>query len=78
MTTRTSSAGSCCARRWPGSRPSSARCCLRFYDDLTEAQAAAVLGCSASTVKSQIAAALERIRALAPDLLASLGGGEHP
>jgi RNA polymerase sigma-70 factor (sigma-E family) len=45
---------------------------LRFYDDLTEVQTAHVLGCSVSTVKSQSRAALERLRALAPDLLASL------
>ena len=45
---------------------------LRFYEDLTEAQTAQVLGCSVSTVKSQSRAALERLRVLAPDLLASL------
>jgi RNA polymerase sigma-70 factor (sigma-E family) len=45
---------------------------LRFYDDLTEAQTAAVLGCSVSTVKSQSRAALDRLRVLAPDLLGSL------
>lgn len=44
---------------------------LRFYDDLTEVQTAAVLGCSVSTVKSQTRQALERLRALAPDLLRS-------
>jgi RNA polymerase sigma factor (sigma-70 family) len=45
---------------------------LRFYDDLTEAQTAAVLGCSVSTVKSQSRAALDRLRVHAPDLLGSL------
>ena len=45
---------------------------LRFYEDLTEVQTAHVLGCSVNTVKSQSRAALERLRALAPDLLASL------
>lgn len=45
---------------------------LRFYDDLTEVQTATVLGCSPNTVKSQTRQALERIRALAPDLLAEL------
>ena len=45
---------------------------LRFYEDLTEVQTAAVLGCSVSTVKSQTRVALERLRALAPDLLSSL------
>ena len=44
---------------------------LRFYEDLTEVQTAAVLGCSVSTVKSQSRTALERLRIQAPDLLAS-------
>lgn len=51
---------------------------LRFYDDLTEAQTAHVLGCSVSTVKSQSRAALERLRVLAPDLLASFTEEAHP
>ncbi len=42
---------------------------LRFYDDLTERQAAVVLGCSVNTVKSQTRQALARLRELAPDLL---------
>ncbi len=45
---------------------------LRFFDDLTEVQTAQVLGCSVSTVKSQTRAALDRLRTLAPELLASL------
>ena len=42
---------------------------LRFYDDMTEAQAAAVLRCSAGTVKSQTHRALARLRELAPGLI---------
>ncbi|MFI5691195.1 SigE family RNA polymerase sigma factor [Kribbella sp. NPDC051586] len=35
---------------------------LRYYDDLTEAQTAEVLGCSVGTVKSQTSRALDRLR----------------
>jgi RNA polymerase sigma-70 factor (sigma-E family) len=35
---------------------------LRYFDDLTEAQAAAVLGCSLGTVKSQNAKAMAKLR----------------
>ncbi len=45
---------------------------LRFYEDLTDVQTAAVLGCSVNTVKSQARTALERLRVLAPELLTSL------
>ena len=34
---------------------------LRFFDDLTEAQAADILGCSVGTVRSQTAKALSRL-----------------
>lgn len=35
---------------------------LRFFDDLTEAQTAQMLGCSVGTVKSQAAKALAKLR----------------
>jgi RNA polymerase sigma-70 factor (sigma-E family) len=41
---------------------------LRFYEDATEVQAAQLLGCSVSTVKSQTRHALARLRVLAPEL----------
>jgi RNA polymerase sigma-70 factor (sigma-E family) len=45
---------------------------LRFYEDLTETQTAAILGCSVSTVKSTTRDALRRLREHAPDLLEAL------
>ena len=43
---------------------------LRFYEDLTEVQTAAAMGCAVGTVKSQVAAALAKLRArLGDDLL---------
>ncbi|WP_067437097.1 SigE family RNA polymerase sigma factor [Nocardioides jensenii] len=41
---------------------------LRFYDDLTEPQAADVLGVAVGTVKSQTHLALRRLREAAPEL----------
>jgi RNA polymerase sigma-70 factor (sigma-E family) len=41
---------------------------LRYYEDLTEAQTAAVLGIAVGTVKSQARDGLARLRALLPDL----------
>ena len=41
---------------------------LRFYEDLSEGQAAEALGCSVGTVKSQTHDALRRLRAVAPEL----------
>jgi RNA polymerase sigma-70 factor (sigma-E family) len=45
---------------------------LRYWEDLSDAQAAALLGCSASTVRSQAARALAKLRA--SGALADSGG----
>jgi RNA polymerase sigma-70 factor (sigma-E family) len=42
---------------------------LRYYEDLTEQQAAAVMGVRVGTIKSQTRHALMRLRELAPDLV---------
>jgi RNA polymerase sigma-70 factor (sigma-E family) len=44
---------------------------LRFYEDQTEAETAAVLGCSVSTVKSTAREALAKLRAVATDQLSA-------
>jgi RNA polymerase sigma-70 factor (sigma-E family) len=49
---------------------------LRFYEDLTETQAAAALGISPNTVKTQTRVALQRLRELVPDAIASVEGVE--
>lgn len=49
---------------------------LRFFEDLTEVQAAAALGVSPNTVKSQARVALQRLRELAPHAVASFEGVE--
>lgn len=41
---------------------------LRYYDDLSEAQTAGVLGVSVGTVKSTAHAALRRLRETSPEL----------
>lgn len=41
---------------------------LRFYEDLSEADTAAAMGCAIGTVKSQTNYALGRLRTLAPEL----------
>ena len=40
---------------------------LRYFEDRTEAEAAALLGVSVNTVKTQCARGLDRLRALIPD-----------
>ncbi|MEO6790172.1 MAG: SigE family RNA polymerase sigma factor [Ornithinibacter sp.] len=50
----------------------------RFYEDRTEVDAARVLGCSVSTVKSQTRHALARLRLLAPELASTFGREEAP
>lgn len=45
---------------------------LRYLEDRTEAQTAAVLGCSVNTVKSQARHAILRLRQLNPVLVADL------
>jgi RNA polymerase sigma-70 factor (sigma-E family) len=48
---------------------------LRYYEDLTETDTAAVLGCSVGTVKSQSHAAIKRLRSTLGDpVMASLKG----
>lgn len=47
---------------------------LRFYEDLTEKQAAAAMGCSVGNVKSQTHAALKRLRARLGDQIELVRG----
>ncbi|MBU2666168.1 SigE family RNA polymerase sigma factor [Actinoplanes bogorensis] len=51
---------------------------LRFYDDLTEAQAADVLGVRVGTVKRHAHDALRRLREVAPGLLDEDAGERSP
>jgi RNA polymerase sigma-70 factor (sigma-E family) len=50
---------------------------LRYFEDLTEARTAEVLGVSIGTVKSQTNVALRRLRELAPDLHDLLSSGRE-
>lgn len=57
---------------------------LRYYDDLTEAEIADILGCSIGTVKSQVARGLARLRdasvsesVASRDAASRDGGGGH-
>jgi RNA polymerase sigma-70 factor (sigma-E family) len=47
---------------------------LRYYEDLSEAQIAATMGCSAGTVKSQASLAMAKLRELVKD--DAMVGGE--
>lgn len=49
---------------------------LRFHEDLTEGQTAALMGCTVNTVKSQARHALERLRVLAPQLVLDRRGAD--
>jgi RNA polymerase sigma-70 factor (sigma-E family) len=49
---------------------------LRYFEDLTEAQTAQVLGVRVGTVKSQARDALARLRAVAPGLAELVGAGD--
>jgi RNA polymerase sigma factor (sigma-70 family) len=54
---------------------------LRYFEDLSEAQTAALLGCSVGTVKSQAARALARLREITAEPAApgpaAPGGQRH-
>ncbi|HET9516714.1 MAG TPA: SigE family RNA polymerase sigma factor [Actinoplanes sp.] len=47
---------------------------LRYFEDQTEAEAAELMGVSISTVKTQTARGLERLRSIVPELDPAAGG----
>jgi RNA polymerase sigma-70 factor (sigma-E family) len=49
---------------------------LRFYEDLSEADTARILGCTVGTIKSQTHRSLARLRAVAPELATLITGAE--
>ena len=49
---------------------------LRYYEDLTEAQTAAAMGCAVGTVKSQVSAGLTKLRKKLGDDVELLSGNE--
>jgi RNA polymerase sigma-70 factor (sigma-E family) len=50
---------------------------LRYFEDLSEAQIAEALGCSAGTVKSHASRGLQRLRDLLDDPIVGLRGTHH-
>jgi RNA polymerase sigma-70 factor (sigma-E family) len=47
---------------------------LRYFEDQTEAEAAELMGVSISTVKTQTGRALDKLRAIVPELDPTMGG----